>query len=261
MRKEKDNKKRGCWWRCLIIIAMLLLAVGVMFLMSFLNNRNSVDTKFQQLVNQEFSKTAFTDNVNISKWQEEFASKLRTATGNNAICSDAGEINFETLDSSAGLVNNWTLSRYDFAIYCSQRNKQAVLSDDNLDILLNKATINRISWTISGQELTYSIVYQFKGGDIAMIVTMSNVPDKIYLTAEATIDLTALEPVKMYNYTINKLTGDDNEYCLKKIFSENAYTEKMKKQLAYKPFSYLEELNKLWNTRLALKNDSIIIAK
>ncbi len=259
MKKKNGEKgKKGCWWYGLVCILLLLLAGAMAILMAYLNGRNGVDSEFQRLVNQKFDSTAFSDNV--SKLKPEFASKIRDATGSEAVCSEAGEVNFAVLNSSESrLVKDWALKWYDFAIYCSQRNANSVLSDDNLEIVMSYATINRLEWEITNQKIEYTIVYQFKGKDISNFVRIKTVPDYVFLVAKSTIDLSLLEPVKMYNYTINKLTGEDNEYCLKKIFGDTKYNESLQKKLAYLPFSYLEELKNTLKAKIVLSNDAITL--
>lgn len=261
MKKEKVKGKKGCWWRGLMAILLLLLGAGVALLVTYINQKNSVDEQFQKLVNQEFDSTAFSDTV--STYRVNFATKLRSATGNNDVCSDNGTINFDVLTGgSLALTSDWMLSKYDLAIYCSQRNEHIVLSDDNLELILKISTISRITWTISAPTgIEYTIIYQIPGSSLKSRVALNNAPEYVYLTAQVILDLSLAEPVKMYKYTINSLNDEDSNYCLKHIFGESNYTEKLQKQLAYTPISYLNELNKQWGSSIVLASDTIKITK
>ncbi len=258
--KEKGKLKKGCWWRALLIFLMLLLVAVTALLVNFLNGRNAGDQRFEELLNQEFDSSGFTDNV--SRWRGDFVESIRTATGNASVCDDEGEIDFDILMGKDSRLNaSWSLDKYDLAIYCSQRNGYGLLNATVVEQLRGLMTINRIDLIITGQVIEYTIVYQIAGSGLSSVYSMTRVPESVYLVANATIDLSQGEPVKMYNYTINQLTGEDNEYCLKRIFGSVGYTEKVLREFAYTPFAYLEELNELWGSRFALTSNSIKLIK
>lgn len=260
MKKERQKSKKGCWWRVLMIILMLLLAGATVLLFSYFNNRNKVDTEFQSLVNREFDSTNFSDQV--SDFRTQFANNIRLATGSSDVCDDNGTIDFEKLlGEDSRLINAWVLGKYDLANYCSQRNSLTAVSDDNLEMVLGITTINRIDLTISENIVNYTIIYEIKGSSLSSRFSLNNVPTNVYITAKAIIDLTLSNPVTMYNYTVNKLTAEESEYCLKKMFGESNYTQKLQTDLAYMPFSYLKELNSVWKSRWVLVGDSIKIVK
>lgn len=259
MEKANKTSKKGCWWRSLMIFLILLLAAGTALLVNFVNNKNSVDAKFQQLINLEFDTAQFSDNV--SRWRDDFTSKIRSATGLETVCDDAGNVKFDILISEdSRLINDWNLTRYDLAIYCSERNRWAALGDDGTAALRGMTSCNRIEWNLSAQTCQYKIIYQIIGADLASSIPLSVVPDCVYLTVVATVDLSSAEPVKMYNYTFNNLTGEDNEYCLKVLFESLAMGESAKSDFAYTPFAYLDELTVLWECRLAVRADNDVIA-
>lgn len=258
--RKQGKKGKGCWWRCLIIVLMLLLAGGTAILINYLNSRNEVDLKFQELVNREFDNSRFADTV--SKWAGDFVTKIRRATGKNEVCNDEGQINFDVLMSKdSKLTQTFELDKYDLAIYISQRNSYGLLSADNVDSVRSLMTVNDIEWEISEQKVEYKIVYKIEGSVLATRRSLSKAPKEVFLTAEVTLDLGLIDSVVAYNYSFNMLAGEDNDYCLNKIFGDSGEKGNLRKEFAYTPLAYIEELNSLWGTRLLLKANSISLLK
>lgn len=262
MKKSKKAKKKGCWRHALIIFLIFLLAAVTALLVNYIINRNSVDAKFQELLNREFDTTAFSDNV--SAYRGGFATKLRNATGVSTVCNSDNTVNFDILMSDdCGLMRDWEVGKLDLALYCSDRNAASPLDGGSVTSLRRLMTCVQIEWTLSGQTCQYSMIYQISGRSLSNIIPLTAAPAYVYLTVNAQIDLGLMDSVVMYNYTINDLTGEDNEYCLNKIFTSLCITAAEQKSLAYTPFEYLEELNSSWNSsmRIMAASDIIVLKK
>lgn len=254
MKKAKKIKKKGCWRNVLIICLIFLLSGATVLLFNYCNHRNSVDAKFQELVNREFDKTAFADTV--SSYRSNFATKLRNVTGVSTVCDSNGKVNFDILLSEdCTLKSDWQLGKLDLATYTTDRNAVSI-DGSGLANLRRMLICNQITWTLAGQTCTYEMIYQISGKSLSNFVPLTAVPEYLYLTVEAKIDMTIEDSVVMYNYAINDLTGEDNEYCLNKIFSSFAISATGQKNLAYTPFEYLVELNTLWKSSLIIYADS-----
>ncbi len=258
--KSKKQGKKGCWLRLLTGVALFVLVAVVALLVNHLYSNRNLDTKLESLVNAEFDRSAMADNV--SEHAGEFATKLRTAFGNANVCDDSGKIDFDVLMAEGSTLSaEWTLNRYDFAIFCSERNGLWLQSGENVPAIVYWLKIVQIDWEISNNVITYKIVYSVSGKNLAKIVNIKSQPEVVYITATATIDFRSSTPVKSVGFVVNQLRGEDNEYCLKKILGGGDFTSTKQTAFAYLPFDYIRELNSLWKTKMQILTDAIALYK
>ena len=241
---KKKKTKKGCFKQSLFALFVFILIVGAALLLLFLNNDNTeYDERFEALLNQNFDRTQFTDQV--SRYRADFGEKLRNCTNSPNICDDNGNIDYEIFASSATrLTSDLNLDKYDLANLCTQLNRLYAFSSEGEGALIGALGINRIAWTLSQNCIDYKIVYE---------VT------QMFMTVEASLDITLANPVKSVSIFVNSLEGEDNEYCVNTLFELLKLSSDTDETLAYLPMNYLGQINLIWQTRFVIGNEYITV--
>lgn len=257
MAKEKKSKK-GCWLKVLYGILILLLIIGATLLVYYMNFKPTVDARLQDLLNQSFDTTQFTDQVSSHK--ADLGQKLNACTNSSSICNADGDIDHTIFWSSdIRVTSDLDLNKYDIANLCSQLNALTILSESGAEALFGCLAAVRINWILTATTIDYTIIYKMNARYLAQSLSLSSAPEAMYLTITASLDLTVVKPVKSVNVTINQLTGEDNAYCWGKICESLQVGEGIENQLAYLPMRYIEQMNATWQSRYVIKEDFIRI--
>lgn len=256
---KKKKTKKGCFKQSLFALFVFILIVGAALLLLFLNNDNTeYDERFEALLNQNFDTTQFTDQV--SRYRADFGEKLRNCTNSPNICDDNGNIDYEIFASSATrLTSDLNLDKYDLANLCTQLNRLYAFSSEGEGALIGALGINRIAWTLSQNCIDYKIVYEVNLSQLKSMINFKNVPSQMFMTVEASLDITLANPVKSVSIFVNSLEGDDNEYCVNTLFELLKLSSDTDETLAYLPMNYLGQINLIWQTRFVIGNEYITV--
>ena len=252
---DKKKSKKGCLIRILYGFLILIVIIGAALLVFFAKGDNNVDLKFQQLINVQFEASNFTNEVD--KWRADFGEKLKNCTNTPTICDDEGNIDYAVFMSDDVRVNSdIELDRFDFAIMCSQLNVLGAGMDDSLGSLVQCLSINRIEWQLFANKMQYSIIYNIDVEKFSKIISLTQKPEKMYLTVNSEIDLSVTDSVKSVTFTVNELTGESNDYCVAKLGLD---VESAREKLAYLPVSYLDDISTMWNARYIFKDNYVLV--
>lgn len=261
-RKKKDKGKGGCWLKVLVGIIGIVLVVVVAIFLVFDKSGENKDERFETLINQSFEQQKFANtitNAHISSFNQ----KVKTAVKSNTqeLFDSNNQLNTAVfLSSDSYFVDTLTLNSFEVACLYNNIFSQAFANQTNAENFATFLKIHKLSITSLENSLNYEAVIKIDTQSIASIMALINpsLPNVIYLTISATINLKFEPFVSNVTMQINELTGEDNEYCLNKLLGAFDMNVQDKERIAYFPFKIIDEQIDVWNIPFKVQQNQFV---
>ncbi len=256
---KKKIGKKGCFFRCLTILGILALIVcGALLVFFSAEDQRPTDAKFESLINQTFNTLGFADT--LTNQAPSLGTKLRTATNTTEITDDNGNLNYAIfLASQDLLINPLSLNRYDLGNLITQLNAVGSLSGSGVSEIIGNLKAHQFNYTLGDKTMTYQAIYALDTTYLSQKIKMEKIPEIIYFTISATLDLklSADLTLKTYTFTINNLNSSDSDYCINTLLSLSKAQKSEITVFPLLPLTHLNSLATLWNTPFTFSSDLI----
>ena len=250
---REKSKKRGCIVTGLLVILGIAVVVAASIYVTYLySNNKKIDEKYVTLMTKEYQIDDFASVVtNANRF--EFYKKVR----NSARSSQ------ELLLENTYFAQNLTLNEVDLAVFYNSVLNSKISYLNKFDTLFSVLDCQSLKITQTQNEIQYKAYFKVKTesfSNLAQSLYFKDMQD-FYLTMSASINFISSIPVKSFELQVNKLTGDDNTYCVNKILTAFGIKVDEANQMGYVPFLFNKTQNEVWGTKFDYQNGNLVIFK
>jgi len=249
---KQDINKSSCLARS-IYIGITLLIVIAACIVAVVHTVNSVPesekemNRFVQLISREYDEFDTTiGEADIKSFKNKIINKVSLSEGE---LYSGEKFNLDGFLSENLAVNeDFSLTFTDLAVLLNYNWNENIVSAIDYSV---KCVNSEVSWSVV-LCVNFSKLSEDEKAN-------SKAPSMLYVTFNATVnvdkdwDTTA---VVKYSAQVNRLTGEDNEFAVKKVCELLKLNEQKLKEDAIYPFTFCNTQSSVWKTDLAfLKNN------
>ncbi len=261
--EAKDKKKKGCWQKGFFCLFLIVLIVVVTVVFVFLGQKEPevVDARFDELINRELVNVI--DNRVDSK-RAGLYEKLKQDVENFTVFFENDEFVVEYfLTNELNLRGDLALSNCELAVILEDTFGTLVYDFGEVSKLLYASDIYQYEFEkVQENVIRYEMILCVDGDSFKMLASniSKNLPDKFYLTVGGRVNIITGLVEDDVEIKVNELEGEDNEYCLDKIFASVGVSIEDREELVVIAEEFLKKQNLIWKT-ISFMGDNLLTLK